>query len=474
MYGDGGLLKRVPLDFTSAVTLRRRRPSRSQLATALLLTVPVVAGAAFVESRRAGLLVAVVAVGAAGLVRISRWPLPEVVIVAATISSAFVDLPRRVALGPVSGGAAVTALAAGAGVVTWILAYRGDVAFVTRPLLPLGLFVGWALTTCVYHHPTINGAQNVLVWIATLGVAGLTAAQVRRRPDSVKRIVPMFVFSCALSIALYAGSVALGGLGSASVIAPRAFALLGLVAVAAGLGLAKTGRRSGILLAAIASVFIVLSLSRLATGVAAVLWCVGGLNPSTFRGWFRFFVATSATLAVFIVAVTAITPLHDRFSQGDLTTVGGGLRVNTEGRLPLWEATWRSYLTSPIIGQGAGTADDFVTAHFSSGVGHPHEDYLRILHDYGAIGLILWLAAYFTLLKAVWRGWRDSLGNQSSPADWSHFAALLALTSVGLGMLTDNVMIYPFVMVPVGLLVGLSLGSEGGYDSGSMQAQVDR
>src|SRR5262249_2729964 len=125
---------RIARQLTS-VTLRRRTPDRSELAAAASFAVPVVATAASARSPTAGVIVAVAAVGVAALVRVSRWPLPEVVIMAMIIPCAFVDLPRRIGFGPVSGGAALTTLAAGAGVVAWILAYRRNVALVTRPLV---------------------------------------------------------------------------------------------------------------------------------------------------------------------------------------------------------------------------------------------------------------------------------------------------------------------------------------------------
>jgi O-antigen ligase len=437
---------------------RGNRATGLGLLTAAGLVASAFAGAALTVAPRVGLGAVVAIVVAAVLIRVASWPLPEVVVAAAVISSGLVDVPRRLAAGPFSGGAAITTVSAGLVVLVWVGTRRDRRAELTRPLLPLALFVIWALTTCLYHPPSVNGLQNVLVWIGALGVAAITAYATYRRLAFVADLEGVLVCCFVLGIGLYAASVLLGGFGAGNVAAPRAFALFALVALSYGLAIAKTGRREGLLLAIVASALIVASLSRLATGVAAFVWCLGALNPTTFRGWMRFSGGVLFSLGVFIAAVLFVAPLHERFIHGDVTTVAGGAKLNLEGRAQLWSATWDSYKTSPIIGHGAGTADDLIKARYGTAAGHPHEDYLRILHDYGAVGLALWILAFVSLLRSTWRGWRRSLSRTDGPPEWPHYAAFLALVSVGLGMLTDNVMIYPFVMIPVGALVGLSLG----------------
>jgi O-antigen ligase len=187
------------------------------------------------------------------------------------------------------------------------------------------------------------------------------------------------------------------------------------------------------------------------------------------RGRVRFiFGAIVAAIAVY-AAVTYIPPLHERFYHGQIVQVQTGVpgvaqfNVNLEGRLELWTTTWDSYLTSPLIGHGAGASDDLITRTYGSSAGHPHDDYLRLLNDYGAIGLALWAVAYFACLQTTFRYWVRSVRIGSSEAAVYHLSASLALIAVGAGMITDNVMIYLPIMLPVGALVGLSLllGSEG-------------
>jgi hypothetical protein len=45
------------------------------------------------------------------------------------------------------------------------------------------------------------------------------------------------------------------------------------------------------------------------------------------------------------------------------------------------------------------------------------------------------------------------------PSATTHLTALLALTGLLIACITDNAIIYPFVMTPVGVLVGAGLGA---------------
>ena len=150
---------------------------------------------------------------------------------------------------------------------------------------------------------------------------------------------------------------------------------------------------------------ILLSLSRTAFAAALIIVCLAWLNPKISlwmvatgrrgqrRDWSR------------VLRSPAHRPLHDRIYTGDVRSVGGGVSINLEGRSQIWATTWHSYLTSPVFGHGVGTADSLITRVYSKAVGHPHNDYLRLLHDYGLLGLCLWVAGYAWVMSRSWRAW---------------------------------------------------------------------
>ncbi len=103
-----------------------------------------------------------------------------------------------------------------------------------------------------------------------------------------------------------------------------------------------------------------------------------------------------------------------------------------------------------MIGHGAGAADRLTSAlPEHDGAGHPHNDYLRILVDYGIVGLVLWLIAYFALLRLTWRRWGAMRGTRTI-AEHIHGAAVLVLIGIGLTMIVDNPLIELARMAPAG------------------------
>jgi hypothetical protein len=52
----------------------------------------------------------------------------------------------------------------------------------------------------------------------------------------------------------------------------------------------------------------------------------------------------------------AIAPLRDRFVRRDVESVAG-VSINVTGRDDVWSVAWHSALTSPRIGQGAGSSE---------------------------------------------------------------------------------------------------------------------
>jgi O-antigen ligase len=88
---------------------------------------------------------------------------------------------------------------------------------------------------------------------------------------------------------------------------------------------------------------------------------------------------------------------------------------------------------------------------------HPHNDYFRILHDYGIVGGALLLIGGFALIRGTKRVWRAAVSQDSSLAQ-PHLTAFLGTTALAFAMITDNVVIYVFFMAPLAILVGFSLG----------------
>ncbi len=388
-----------------------------------------------------------------------RWDLHPVVL-GALIWLLVSDLPTNLRVGPLSLSGAITLLAGAAAVaLAPMLVLHGRSRSAPRAwryalppgarrgVVPAALvsFCGIALVGLL-RTPTQSGLQQVAVYCAFAGALG--AAALYSTPDSAARFtrllgVCMGVLAL-IAIPLYAaGSTAVGG--------ARSFALTALLAVAVVVPLRTSSRLMRLapwaLTAAIAA-----SLSRTALALAVLLLAFSVLRSRRGLRGLRIVLALGALALAGVVAFVTVPALRDRFTQGDNGVDVGGLALNTSGRSQLWALVVRSAQEHPWIGQGAGSASEVVTARYPF-VGQPHNDYLRLWHDFGLIGLALFVLGYGSLLvSAVRRARRTAPEHRGI-----HWSAALALAAVGAAAATDNPLIYPFVMIPLAVVVGLSI-----------------
>ncbi len=313
----------------------------------------------------------------------------------------------------------------------------------------------WASTSMLWYAPTVSGAQNVLCLVGFIGLILLTSglAEVSRLQDTIESFFPYGIWIAA---AAYAWCLWTDGFGSAETIGPRSFGIAALFGVAWYASKWRFGKRWAFVMTAALVVEIGASLSRSALVAGLVILTLARMS-ATVRGWLWGLLSLGLALASFWWMFNNIDPLREHFLSGDVKLHMGGTGINVSGRASLWRVTYDSFLDSPWVGQGAGSAQHLVESRFRS-IGHPHNDYLRVLHDYGVAGLSLWLLAWFRLLRHLWAQAR--LSERASRADAPlQFAAFLAAVGMCLMMITDNPMAYIFAMAPLGVLVGAATGS---------------
>ena len=168
-------------------------------------------------------------------------------------------------------------------------------------------------------------------------------------------------------------------------------------------------------------------------------------------------------IAIALVGVGAFflisTPAFMRtVSLLELITQGGSpeeLRVLTSGRSAVWGEIYLHALESPIWGHGPGAASELAFAiSRNERFAHPHNDYLRIFHDYGVLGFILFAAFYGLLLKKARKWLLRPKASEILPWAEAMFASTIALLML---YLTDNLVIYAFVTSFHGAIMGIFL-----------------
>jgi O-antigen ligase len=194
---------------------------------------------------------------------------------------------------------------------------------------------------------------------------------------------------------------------------------------------------------------VALSLSRTATIVAALLLVFLVLRGKTGGRLLRAMALIVAVVASLLILALYYPPFRDRFLVGDNAVQVGGVGISTAGRAAFWEALITRIDDGFWLGQGAGAAERVISIT-SPGQSHPHNEYLRLFFDFGAIGVSLFIIAILSIGLTVFR-------NARRHGDPIHWAAGIALLGVSLTAITDNPLVYVFVMLPLGVLLGSSL-----------------
>lgn len=284
------------------------------------------------------------------------------------------------------------------------------------------------------------GLQNVCVYLGfILGIAVVSDAA---RPEDVQFWTRALTVSAAVVTVVFLVNHFL----KLEIYGDRSFALSAMICLA--LCVPQRESRIARYLPLLVIIAAILSLSRTATLVClGILLFIVVRAQRVHRKWLALFTTlVVVTLPLLLYQVYA--PFRDRFTEGDAAVSVGGTAFNTSGRTKLWAVTYESALKSPLFGQGPGSTGELIEAHFP-GTGHPHNDYLRLFHDFGLLGVSLWTLG---LLYLLWQA-AHRARSLDRPIDW---AAMLCIFGILTASITDNVIVYPFVMIPAGIVIGLS------------------
>jgi O-antigen ligase len=376
------------------------------------------------------------------------------------IVPAFVDVPALIGVGPLSGMGALTIVEAAIAAAA-VLALRIYPHRVVLALAPYGGFLAWATVTTAWMPPSFGGTQNWIVYLLFALVTLMTGTVVAHNLDLAERAIEHGVRCMdAIALSIFAGCLCVDGLpvdGIVSVMGARSFALMGLLPMSWHVARWNSGYSRIGLFAWVWLVAIGLSLSRTATAIAVLYMGIALLLHLRLNARSLLLKAPMiavATSAV-VVVLTRSTPMAERLFSGDTSIHVGGVAVNASGRMNIWSTVIESAWTSPVVGQGLGSSMGIAST--LDEIAHPHNDYLRVWHDLGFIGLTLFAIAFGWLFAVLMRKTTRTL-NRTEPAGTICLAALLALSGVLIACATDNAIIYPFVMTPLGVLVGAGIG----------------
>jgi O-antigen ligase len=177
--------------------------------------------------------------------------------------------------------------------------------------------------------------------------------------------------------------------------------------------------------------------------VATVLFTILGKSLSRrFRGIAAMTVLAALTGSLFV------TRSFDRWLGGDSAVTIGDQAINTNGRVTMWSAVIDSIdsRSSVVFGDGPGTSSRVAEA--VNGLSSPLNEFVRVLADFGLMGL----AAMVTLLGGLLlSGIRCSSKVNSFEGGPTVIALAVGFVILSL---TESMLSYSWVLVPTGIIIG--------------------
>jgi O-antigen ligase len=254
------------------------------------------------------------------------------------------------------------------------------------------------------------------------------------------RTALLFRGALMLSSTLYIVLVMFNGLGNSYFYGPRSISMVACVGL---LSISKTSNQNDIFFRVIFTTCVILSLSRTAFLVAAMLNTIYFMRSrsGTSKNIFNRIPIALGILSFLGYLMLSISSLRDRFfAPGDRGEVFG-ISVNTNGRSQVWDFLIEGIQNHLVLGQGIGQSQIAVTSRFMSIV-QPHNDYLRLIYDFGLVGLTLWLFAIVRILIIM--------------KSEKFLSRTISVTSVILLLCfaaSDNPIVYPFFLVCFGKVI---------------------
>lgn len=386
---------------------------------------------------------------------LSSRPFDQWVLMASVILAGLADQFRIVQLGPISGLAALTF--AGCCVVwcCWLKEPWSPVR--NGGIVSLVLFNIWALGTLLWAPATLQDALTLTVFLLFLGLLLLSVREGRRDPQLPNQLGRALDWMSGIGAAVCVVQAFRGDTDvESSLTSARSVAIVLLVGLCYQLAAWQHGQRGRLLVAGGMVVAIIASLSRMASVVAIVLFPMAMVLGGRHRFKAVRLIQVLVVGGGLISCLFLYEPIYERMfgsrSAADIATEG----INSSGRIEMWDEIFESFQQHMWLGQGAGSTRPYTDR---PGMFHPHNDYLLLAHDYGLLGMGLFLLGLGISIAHIARYLRRSGSAAASrdAGDTLCLAGLLALVMLLLAMITDNAINYAFVMAPLAVLLGVSL-----------------
>jgi hypothetical protein len=109
----------------------------------------------------------------------------------------------------------------------------------------------------------------------------------------------------------------------------------------------------------------------------------------------------------------------------------------TTGRSYMWNKMWERIDEQPLLGHGANASESFISK-LTGGLKHPHNDWMRLLFDFGYVGVVIFALSLLMQTLHAYRMAKRTVGDISL----LFYAGASSILSFILFMFTDNIILY--------------------------------
>jgi len=110
----------------------------------------------------------------------------------------------------------------------------------------------------------------------------------------------------------------------------------------------------------------------------------------------------------------------------------------TSGRRHMWNKMWERIDEQPLLGSGANASESFISKITTRGLKHPHNDWLRLLFDFGYVGVVIFALSLLMQTLHAYRMAKRTVGDIAL----LFYAGASSILSFILFMFTDNILLY--------------------------------
>ncbi|HTR80950.1 MAG TPA: O-antigen ligase family protein [Bacteroidota bacterium] len=323
----------------------------------------------------------------------------------------------------------------------WILCLALSVmvipANLDRIAFPVSIWLPWILFVVIegYMSDYVNLQRSTMLLCPIIvGMAASTGRIDETQLFNFSLLMKVFALALLILTSLLTGLLVTGKLPGATGLAPQAITATILASFfASGYSF---GRVNDLFWWSAIVLLPVVALTRMAIFVS-------GLSlPATFAPM-KF--PTRATLLVVVMLLGVGLFYTSRVQgkmfmsgQGTIEDIGNEEDLATSGRRHMAEVLVEQISEKPIWGYGANASEDLILKLTEGTLTHPHDDWLRFMYDYGAVGTVLF---FFTLVIQV-RHLLKKAHRTEGEIRTFFFAAASTFLPFALIMFTDNIVLY--------------------------------